>query len=216
MSGINTTSPWPVAPGRFGTSKNNIHILENFIDVEDVKLVSDFARTIKDWANAKEESEFDENGVCIYDAEYWNNRQCSSQILKKINPGVYELIDTYIAKMGFYIEEAFNCTVSLRPPCIIRWFGGIEQQPHADKQMPDGSPNPFPTYDINSLFYWNDDFEGGELYYPQHEVVIQPRPGLAVLHPGDIHYLHGVKPVISGERFTTPAFYSIESFNDNE
>jgi hypothetical protein len=79
--------------------------------------------------------------------------------------------------------------------------------------MPDGSPNPFPTYDINSLFYWNDDFEGGELYYPQHDIVVKPKPGLAVVHPGDIHYLHGVKPIISGERFTTPAFYTVESFN---
>lgn len=207
-----TDSPWKVKPGYFGTGPENIHIFEDFIDAEDVEKVSAFSRTINEWANDKEEDEFDENGVCIYDASYWNNRQCSSQILKRISPEIYSLIDKYIDKMATTIQSTYGCTVSNRPPCIIRWFAGIEQRPHADKQMPDGSPNPFPTYDINSLFYWNDDFEGGELYYPQHDIVVKPKPGLAVVHPGDIHYLHGVKPIISGERFTTPAFYTVESF----
>lgn len=209
-----TDSPWKVRPGHFGTGPENIHIFEDFIDAEDVEKVSAFSRTINEWANDKEEDEFDENGVCIYDASYWNNRQCSSQILKRISPEIYSLIDKYIDKMAITIQSTYGCAVSNRPPCIIRWFAGIEQRPHADKQMPDGSPNPFPTYDINSLFYWNDDFEGGELYYPQHDIVVKPKPGLAVVHPGDIHYLHGVKPIISGERFTTPAFYTVESFGE--
>jgi len=213
MEEIVTESPWKVAPGHFGTGPENIYVFEDFIDADDVRTVSAFSRTISEWANDKEEDEFDENGVCIYDASYWNNRQCSSQILKRISPEIYSLIDKYINKMAKTINLKYECRVSNRPPCIIRWFAGIEQRPHADKQMPDGSPNPFPTYDINSLFYWNDDFEGGELYYPQHDIVVKPKPGLAVVHPGDIHYLHGVKPIISGERFTTPAFYTVESFN---
>jgi hypothetical protein len=75
--------------------------------------------------------------------------------------------------------------------------------------MNDGRPNPFPTYDINSLIYYNDNFEGGELYYPDYDLTVKPEPGLAVAHPGDINYLHGVKPIISGERYTTPSFYTI-------
>lgn len=213
MEEVATESPWKVSPGYFGTGPENVHILEGFIDPDDVFAISCFSRTISRWANAKEENEFDENGVCTYDASYWNNRQCSSEILEEINSDIYNLIFFYIKKMEAYINETYKCIVSTRPPCIIRWFPGIEQKPHADKQLPDGSPNPFTNYDINSLFYWNDDFEGGELYYPQHGIVVKPKPGLAVVHPGDIHYLHGVKPIISGERFTTPAFYTVESFN---
>ena len=206
------TSPWKVPPGYFGQSPKNIHILRNFIEKEDVTTIASFAKTITEWANDKEENEYAEDGTCTYNAAYWNNRQCSSTILKRINPEIYTLIDHYIDKMAQTINSLYNCRVSNRPPCIIRWFPGIEQRPHADKQMNDGSPNPFPTYDINSLFYWNDDFEGGELYYPQHDITIKPEPGLAVFHPGDIHYLHGVKMVTSGERYTTPAFYSVEEF----
>lgn len=207
-----SVSPWKIKPGHFGDGPENIHVFKNFISAEDINKIQSFAKTINEWSNAKEEDEFNEDGICTYDASYWNNRQCSHEILKRISPEIYNLIDSYIDKMADVAGSIFGCKLSKRPPCIIRWFPGIEQQPHADKQMPDGSPNPFPDYDLNSLFYYNNDFGGGELYYPQHGITIKPEPGLAVLHPGDIHYLHGVKTVTSGERFTTPAFYTIEEF----
>lgn len=206
----NIESPWKIQPGHFGTGPENIHIFKNFIDVADVDKISGFARTITDWNNQRAESLYDENGVCTYDANYWNNRQCTAEILERISPEIYGLIDKYIDKMGKLAGEIYGLKLQKKPPCIIRWFPGIEQQPHADKQMRDGTPNFSPEYDINSLFYWNSDFEGGELYYPQHGIVVKPEPGLAVVHPGDIHYLHGVKMITAGERFTTPAFYSAE------
>jgi predicted 2-oxoglutarate/Fe(II)-dependent dioxygenase YbiX len=155
------------------------------------------------------ENQYAEDGTCTYDASYWQNRQCSFDILARINLNIYNLIDKYIIKMQWFLEDEFQVNLTIRPPVIIRWFPGLEQKPHADKQLNDGSPNPFPTYDLNSLLYYNDDFEGGELYYPQHDLVIKPEPGLAIAHPGDINYLHGVKMVTKGERYTTPSFYTI-------
>ena len=198
-----------VQPGHFGKSVNNIKILNNFIELDDLKTIQNFLPNISEWEDAGED-QFDENGVCTYNASYWSNRQCGWMILKKISPEVYFLVEKYIIKMKKYLESEFRVQLSHRPPIIVRWFPGLEQQPHADKQLNDGSPNPFPTYDINSLFYYNDEFEGGELYYPDYEFEIKPSPGLAVAHPGDIFYLHGVKMVTSGERFTTPSFYTIE------
>jgi predicted 2-oxoglutarate/Fe(II)-dependent dioxygenase YbiX len=203
-------SPWKIEPGFFGTGPENIHVIKNFIDEKDVARISAFARTISEWSNGSDVDIFDENGVCTYNAAYWNNRQCTWDILQRINKEVYDLIDFYLDKMAVTAGEIYGCKLQKRPPCIVRWFKGIEQRPHADKQMNDGSPNPFPTYDINSVFYWNDDFEGGELYYPQHDMVVKPEPGLAVIHPGDINYLHGVKIVTSGERYTSPAFFTVE------
>ena len=197
-----------ILPGHFGSSKENIKIIDNFIELDDLKTIQKFLPTINEWMDAGE-NQYAEDGTCTYDASYWQNRQCSWDILKRINIDIYNLVDKYINKMKYFLEDSFKVKLSTRPPVIIRWFPGLEQQPHADKQLNDGSPNPFPTYDINSLFYYNDEFTGGELYYPQHDVVIDPKPGLAVAHPGDINYLHGVKKVLSGERYTTPSFYTI-------
>jgi hypothetical protein len=197
-----------ILPGHFGDSKENIKIIDNFIELEDLKIIQKFLPTINEWMDAGQ-NQYAEDGTCTYDASYWQNRQCSWDILQRINVDIYNLIDKYIHKMKSFLEDSFKVKLNTRPPVIIRWFPGLEQQPHADKQLNDGSPNPFPTYDINSLFYYNDEFTGGELYYPQHELVVSPKPGLAVAHPGDINYLHGVKKVLSGERYTTPSFYTI-------
>jgi hypothetical protein len=197
-----------VQTGHFGSSLENIKIIPNFIDLEDLKKIQSFLPDINEWMNAGE-NQYAEDGTCTYDASYWSNRQCSWDILKRINLEIYNLIDFYIDKMKLFLQDSFNVELTKRPPVIIRWFTGLEQRPHADKQLNDGSPNPFPTYDINSLFYYNDNYTGGELYYPQYDLEIKPSPGLAVAHPGDVNYLHGVKTVLSGERFTTPSFYTI-------
>ncbi len=201
-----------VNPGHFGTGQDNILQIENFIEKEDLYKLQNFLPTINEWMDSGE-NKYDENGTCIYDASYWANRQCSGEILLKINPEIYYLIDKYIKKMKLAMQEYYKVELSERPPVVIKWNPGTEQQPHADKQLNDGSPNPFPDYDINSLFYYNDNFTGGELYYPEFDLEIKPKPGLAVAHPGDIYYLHGVKKIISGHRYTTPAFYTVTKIN---
>ena len=201
-------SPWNILPGHFGTGPENIHVFENFIDKEDLKVIQDFCPTINEWNNSKE-SIYAEDGTCLYNAEYWNDRQCSSDILQRLSMPVFEIIDKYITKMQFELERIYSLRLSPRPPVIMKWRPGIEQRPHADKQIEDGRPNAFVDYDLNSLFYYNDDFEGGDLYYPQHDIVVRPKPGLAVAHPGDINYLHGVTLVTKGYRYTTPSFYTV-------
>ena len=199
-----------IEPGFFGNSKDNIMIMHNFVEENDLKTLQEFFPTITEWENPRE-TEYNEDGECIYDASYWWDRMCSGQILERIAPEIHQLINKYIVKMQNAIENKFSVSLSQRPPVLVRWLHGNEQQPHADKQLNDGTPNPFPTYDINSIIYWNGDFEGGQFYYPEHEIELEIEPGLAVAHPGDVHYLHGVKPVISGTRWTTPSFYTITS-----
>lgn len=207
--------PWAIPPGFFGNDSSNIKIYKNFIDLEDLKEIQEFCPTINRWDNS-EKSVYAEDGTCLYNADYWNDRQCSTHILKELNPKIWALVDKYIDKMAFTIEQEFGVKVEKRPPVIMRWMAGNEQLPHADKQLNDGNPNAFINYDINSLFYYNDEFIGGELYYPQFDISIKPEPGLAVVHPGDINYLHGVSMVVSGERFTTPSFYTVTEVVDKE
>lgn len=197
-----------IQPGHFGSSVDNITIIEDFVDPDHLKILQDFFPTIDEWENPLGD-EFNEDGTCIYDASYWWDRMCSGTILQKIAPDMHELIDFYIEKMQRVLEEKFNVSLYKRPPVLIRWLPGNEQQQHADKQLNDGTPNPFPLYDINSIIYWNDNFEGGEFYYPEHDIHLPIKAGMAVAHPGDIHYLHGIKTIISGERWTTPSFYTI-------
>jgi hypothetical protein len=197
-----------VQPGYFGSSSDNILIIDNFVERQDLETINKFFPLIDEWENGKDD-EFNDDGTCIYDASYWRDRMCSGDILKRIAPDIFNLINKYIHKMASAISDKYNVTVSSRPPVLIRWLPGNVQSPHADKQLNDGTPNPFPTYDINSIIYWNDSFTGGSLYYPQHDVEVKVKAGTAVAHPGDINYLHGVREITSGERWTTPSFYTV-------
>jgi Uncharacterized iron-regulated protein len=93
---------------------------------------------------------------------------------------------------------------------MASWF---KTRSHADKELhegPDaGTPNDFPHYDIASLFYFNDDYEGGELFFPIQGIEFKPVGGSAYFFPGDKGYIHGVRPIISGGRYTSPFFWQI-------
>jgi len=197
-----------VKSGHFGSSSDNILIIENFVEQQDLETINKFFPLINEWENEKED-EFNEDGICIYDASYWRDRMCSGEILKRISPEIFNLVDKYVNKMATAISAKYDVMVSCRPPVLIRWLPGNSQSPHADKQLNDGTPNPFPTYDLNSVIYWNEAFTGGQIYYPQHDVEVKISSGMAVAHPGDINYLHGVREITSGERWTTPSFYTI-------
>jgi hypothetical protein len=203
-----------VTPGYFGASPDRIIYEENFVELDDLKYIQKFVGTINEWNNPLPDT-FNDDGDCIYEANYWWNRVCSGDIIEKLDITAFKIVDKYIQKMARLIEDTHRVTVYERPPVIVRWTPGTEQSPHSDKQLNDGRPNPFPLYDINSIIYWNDDFEGGEFYYPEYELEFKIKAGMAVAHPGDIHYLHGVRQVISGVRWTTPSFYTITGFKEN-
>lgn len=197
-----------IEPGHFGASIDNIVIEKNFVEKSDIKIIQKFLPSINKWENPMDD-EFNSDGTCTYDANYWRNRVCSGDIIRTLDMDIYNLIDKYIEKMQRLLESKFNVSLYKRSPVLVRWTPETEQQPHSDKQLNDGTPNPFPTYDINSIIYWNEDFQGGEFYYPEFDIELKIEAGMAVAHPGDIHYLHGVKKILSGERWTTPSFYTI-------
>jgi len=53
-----------------------------------------------------------------------------------------------------------------------------------------------------AIVYLNDDFEGGELYYPNLGITHKPKANQLVSHvTNDINYLHGVTPVSKNNRY---------------
>ena len=65
-----------------------------------------------------------------------------------------------------------------------------------------------------SVLYLNDDYEGGEIYYPDYDYLYKPKAGSMALHRGNTR--HGVKKVISGERFCAASLVTIKgNWNNN-
>ena len=93
---------------------------------------------------------------------------------------------------------------------LVRWHKGVELLPHADNVEPDGRPNTSPHRSFSSLVYLNDDFEGGETYFPGHGIRFKPERGGLVLFGAGTEYVHGVSRVKSGLRYTYAGWFTYE------
>lgn len=197
--------------GFFGNGPENIVELENFMTQEEIDFLENAARNITIWDVT--ESHVNENGTVIYDSDYWKDRVATSPTLNKNDPKIAPVIAGLFERLKPIIEEFFQVKVTPTGTTIVRWLPGQFQNPHADKELhegPDaGMPNDFPCYDLSSLFYLNDDYEGGELYFPLQNIKFKPKKGAAYFFPGDMNYIHGVTEIKNNIRYTCPFFWEI-------
>ncbi len=93
---------------------------------------------------------------------------------------------------------------------LVRWHPGNHQAPHADCEEPDGRPNQFPWRAFASIIYLNDDFEGGQIHFPRLGLEPRIKPRMLAFFPSTSDYLHGVKEITAGTRYTHSCFYTFD------
>jgi hypothetical protein len=84
---------------------------------------------------------------------------------------------------------------------------GSYADPHSDSSELDGTPNAWQMNKYACILYLNKSYTGGEIYFPQHNIDISPGAGSLVVFEGSHEYLHGVREITSGDRFTILAFW---------
>lgn len=65
---------------------------------------------------------------------------------------------------------------------------------------------------LSILAYLNDDYGGGELYFPEHNFAIKPKRRMLIMFPGNLHYVHGVAKITSGTRYTLSQWSKFKDF----
>lgn len=183
-------------PGYWGSSAEHVYVFDTFIDAEDLSKMITYAESIRSWRK------LDDN---------WDDRVHSFEMIQESCADMAVFLKSKTNLVRDTISRTLNAELSEVVPSIVRWRIGDFQSPHADKQELDGSPNPYPENDIASLVYLNDDYEGGEIYFPNQDVQFRPVAGSLVFFPGDVNYRHGVTEVTKGVRYTMPNFWSIRS-----
>jgi hypothetical protein len=210
----NKTSSVSITPsGFFGDGKENIIELENFMTERELSVLQDFARSLDTWDET--ETHYDDEGNVIYEASYWKDRVATETTLLKVNKEIPNIISGMMSRLKPVVENHFKVKIRATSPTVVRWLPGQLQLPHADKELHEGEnagkPNDFPYYDLASLFYLNDDYDGGELYFPNQGIKFKPKAGAAYFFPGDMNYIHGVTEIKKGIRYTCPFFWTITS-----
>lgn len=96
---------------------------------------------------------------------------------------------------------------------IIRLSEGAKYEPHHDANIytdvidrfnkyKDGDDFDLELYPLYGIVVYLNDFEGGEIYYPEQGLEYKPSKGDLVIHSAGKHCTHGTRPVIAGDRYT--------------
>ncbi len=93
---------------------------------------------------------------------------------------------------------------------LVRWHEGLELTPHVDNILTDGSANTTPWRSHSFIIYLNDNYEGGETFFPGYGVRLQPEAGALLLFGAGIDYVHGVTKIRKGLRYTLAGWFTHE------
>lgn len=184
---------------KLGITTNIIAEIENFVDEETARGMIDY---------------FEVNGVSWGDVSFYNS---SGMGLMDYDPRLLDhrlsvdFFKTIRKDLQDVTEEIFKTRLKPNTCHAQKWFPGGFASPHSDNSDEHGNPNAFEINKYVSILYLNDDYEGGELYFPQHGIEIKPKAFSLMVFPGGVENIHGVREIISGIRYTMVAFWDFEN-----
>lgn len=172
------------------------NIMKRFISVTENFLDEEMFNTLK--AFAQETPLYEQN---INDT-IWSQRvvhATQAPELREIGNQYIELVRNKI-KSDFEIEQEIYTDIL----CFNRWRVGDMQHPHADEA------NGFEWRKFGCVLYLNEEYEGGEIYFPNQSTELRMKANTLAFFPGDAEFLHGVNPITTGIRYTLSTFWGYD------
>lgn len=143
------------------------------------------------------------------DKNYWQGRTIHMpNILDERIKGI--LIDHKNHMLDKFREYSGIDKIYIDTLHLVRWTEGYELFPHADAENRDGTRHEFYWRNFGTTTFLNDDFEGGELYFPNFNQTVIPKAGMTGIFPGNLEYLHGVKKITKGVRYNIASFLTYD------
>jgi predicted 2-oxoglutarate/Fe(II)-dependent dioxygenase YbiX len=191
--------PTLVPSGYFGKSSDWIVTVENLLSQEEADLLLNVAKNLDIWNDSP-----------------YRNKYSNLDKLQEASPEAHQLIEQLSQRWHKHVSAFYNADLETYFNPLCKWAIGNDQKPHADKEWEDGTPADQNHYDIGSVIYLNDDYEGGEIYFTQHDISIKPKARSASAFPGDKYFLHGVTKVEKAERYTIPIFWTVKQYEKDK
>lgn len=166
--------------------------LDNFISPETCD-------RILDWFKKEKRLETNEG------SSLFNNRTIPYNSINNLE--IKQLVNGFRFDATSKARELFNKKLYPDYTDLVYWPSGMSMDVHADAVWLDGSPAMFPYRFCAGVCYLNDDYQGGETYFPNFNIESKPKKGKVVLFPSNLEYQHGVREVV-GERYTMPLWFS--------
>ena len=163
----------------------DVYEIENFLDQSEMESILNIIKKSEpeDWFNTNPNLNF-------YD--FWHDKSLylydHIELSKQI---IFNKID-YIFPTYFFCEKELK---------VSRFKKGDLINYHRDN---DTTPKDY-YLGYGVVIYYNDNYSGGELHYPELDIRIKPKAGSALIHGGEV--LHGSLPVLNdAERYFSTIF----------
>ena len=105
------------------------------------------------------------------------------------------------------VAESHGRAVKPNTAHAQKWEVGAFANPHSDNSDFAGNPNAFEINKYVGILYLNENYSGGELYFPHHDITIKPEAGMFITFPGGVENIHGVTEITEGTRYTMVSFW---------
>ena len=169
--------------------KSQIKYIKGFMDPQEAGLVAEYAKK-----HSELFSNYGNNEQEFTVHTYHEIQGLDSDLLDMIQETalmVYSFVlNNYNSKFDHFINEKTH---------IAKFVEGKGMHEHFDVSRPN---------DIATLVYLNNDYDGGDIYFPKYEMSFKPEPGDLLCFPDNPSFVHGVKPIIKGTRFTLPRWFT--------
>jgi hypothetical protein len=177
---------------KIGNSPDNIIYIENVLHKDEHKQILDFVTRRKFWVPQP------------WDAKTIALDQMSDEVidsLEKVFTVAYEKAkDVYDVPIDIFSKDRFN---------LIKFEKDFVLHPHADVSSNE-------SLHIASIYYINDDYEGGEIHLIDHNIKIKPKPNSLIIFPGNENYTHEVFRILEGERYSSSLWFQFTGSNFNK
>lgn len=172
-------------------------------------------------------SDFCAQVIALFQAEKVQPRSYQGLVDNKLRecdflklPDTWDSLFHRIARehMQPYYEREVDPALHDRP-MVYGYPVGVGFVPHHDQvtniETQRGKTNNQPViggdYTMVMFLSKQDDYGGGDLYFPELGWSYRPPPGSAIIYPTTTDYIHGVKPITSGIRHVIVARYYNQS-----
>lgn len=195
---------------------DRIFIIKDFLLKEEIDLLVDTAKSatdeewthhymegVRDLAKLKfgEDADLDK---LVEEGKYEITHNWQDKNLKIVHLPICEILNKRSQSLFNFRDGLFFNGFGT----IQRQYDGVELKAHVDNHTD-------PSLEYAAVFYLNDDYVDGEVYFINQQLELRPDPGSVLVFPTGEDFLHGVKaPGPGPHRYIVPTFISRQNFYD--
>lgn len=118
------------------------------------------------------------------------------ELRKDIRSFRYKVVQEAYKKYGYFVFPEFWD--------IVYWAPGMSMSPHIDDYGTELEQRHY-----TAVCYLNDDYDGGETFFPEQNYKCKPEKGKVVIFPS--YYYHGVNEVVDSPRYVIAMWFTRDS-----